>query len=553
MNNTYQWAMRALIGVAVLLIVIGIYEVVIGQRITNVLEYSLRAPLDSLTRQDISQAVPESESSSDPVSEAAPDTSCCDASPLEGDTSSANTSTQNDTTTGPVIDYTTVYWQDDFNNTASGWEPYFEIKGELPVYQSLYTSQLAASAFGADDVYYTTANATAWNGYDSGSYSFTLPGAPMKQWGENDDDDGGASVTKYLWDFNISQPMPAYPYLVNVNAETTLSTGAMVLLDFAGDVNDVSAGSGILVMIPMQNELGIHSIGEDYNDFRLHVWEFSNNRLWYLGCTPDNDDAFYSSYSAKIDAQFVVDETRLSIAIKGNNSSNYAVSCARALSGNNTATRFLGIGSRIWKLDVPVPYANVLRFHDIVVAPLTDDYMQNTAFVYSSNVAEIHDVSCGMSFSDEPPIVDEGVSVRLDDALLGLCFDRIRWVTDPNPSGRIVNWPEQTEIYGRWQCGISEPFANFEIRPNQDDALIAMAGLEYRLVATSFLSEDAFMIVHNPIVHRSNSETNSYTVHAESQVGDSIGSPSRIAYELSLNPDGSLRTSWMTPPCYRVN
>jgi hypothetical protein len=140
------------------------------------------------------------------------------------------------------------------------------------------------------------------------------------------------------------------------------------------------------------------------------------------------------------------------------------------------------------------------------------------------------------------------VDVALDMYLTGSCFDDVVWVTDPNPYGTRVAWPAQADIFGRWQCGV-EPFANFEIYPEQDVATMTMAGLSYRVIAVDTYTEYPFMVVHVP--WGSNYEQN--TMHAEAQIGDSVSSPSRIWYGMRLNPDGSLQTSWMTPPCYRVN
>lgn len=530
MNGTYRRVMMASIGVALLLITIGIFELATGRLMTNMIQIGLRKPLEALNRQDISQPLPESNNVE--VYEAAPDTSCCEPTAVTSDASS-NASDQNTMTNAPPVEYTTIYWQDDFTSTSSGWEAYFEIKGELPVYKSIYSSTSEFIDWDKSDIYYTTANATAWNGYDNGSYSFTLPGAPMSQL-----DSFGSSVTKYLWDFNISQPLPAYPYMVDVSAETNLMSGAMVVLDFSGDVSDVSAGSGILVMIPMSQNKGIYDIGHWNNN--LQVWEFRNNRTWSLGCTQFANDGKYSVDSPQIDAQFVVDQTSISMYINGVNASNFAVTCERAFSGDSAADRFLGLGSRYWNLQVPVPYASVLRFHDVVVAK--PDLGRSSSYVANNPATEIRDVSC-------PVHVELGSEdISLDDALTGACFDAVLWVTDPNPLAQRVMWPTQTDIFGRWQCDFQAPFANFDIRREQDYAVISMAGFEYRVVATT-MSDYPFMVVHQPW----GSDYDNNTWHIEAQVGDSISSPSRIWYGLKLNSDGSLQTSWMNPPCYRVN
>jgi hypothetical protein len=527
--------MMASIGVALLLITVGIYELVTGQLMTNVLEFSLRKPLESLNRQDISQPLPESDGVQ--VDEAAPDTSCCEPTAVvldtESNTTAQNTTVQGDTTHAPAVAYTEVFWQDDFTSTSSGWEPYFEITGELPVYQSIYAAQSQSNEFSMNDVYYTTANATAWNGYDNGNYSFTLPGAPMAR-----DSGYGTSIAKYLWDYNLSQPLPSYPYLVDVSADTSLGTGAIVVLDFSGDVNNVSAGHGILVMIPTKKDMGVTS--EGVLNEQLHVLEFADNRLWELkGCESSDEHVYYPS--SQIRAQFVVDQTRLFITIKGANSPEYTVTCNRALNGDDSTIRLLGIGSRFWNLNVPVPHANVLRFHDVVIAQPNDISQYTTAYSTDNTISEVRDASCD-------PFVEDSIDVSLDTYLTGSCFDAVVWVTDPNPYGTRVAWPAQGDIFGRWQCGV-EPFANFEIYPEQDVATITMSGLSYRVIAVNGYTEYPFMVVHIP--WGSNYEQN--TMHAEAQIGDSVYSPSRIWYGLKLNSDGSLQTSWMTPPCYRVN
>jgi|GEM_PF-3609245 len=518
-------------GVAVLLIVIGIYEVVTGQRITNVLEYSLRAPLDSLTRQDISQAVPGSESSNESVSEAAPDTSCCKPTAVSTD-SSANTTTQNDTTTAPAIDYTTVYWQDDFNNTASGWEPYFEIKGELPVYASVNQSKSQSESLETQDIYVATANATAWNGYNNGDYVFTLPGAPLAQsYGKG----YGSSITQYLWDFNTTQPLPAYPYVVDISAETTVGTGAMIVVDFVGNVSKVSAGSGIVVMIPMQKEMGLSLIGQLNN--HLQVLEFRNNRLWDLGCSSD-DTAVYPS---QLHAQLFVDQTRISLSIKGDNVETI-ITCDRAFAGDSTQTRFLGIGSHYWNLQVPVPYANVLRFHNVFVAQPDPTARNDSAMKIGKAATEIRDANC-----DPFGGSSANANISLDRFLTGSCFDTVVWVTDPNPLAKRVQWPAKTDISGNWQCGSQEPFATFNIRSEKDYAIITLAGFSYHLLATE--NDYPFVVAHHP--WGENYNNNSW--HAEAQIGEYVASPSRIWYGLKLNADGSLQTSWMNQPCQRVN
>lgn len=289
MNNTYQLIIRVVIGCSILLILTGVYEFVYKVSPWVTFSDAVLSPIQNFNRKDIAaQPVPA------PVD--FPTDGCCEQAPgVDGQSVTPTAVTALDSVATDAIgstlpQYDNIYWQDDFTNTSSGWEPYFEIKGELPVYMNVNTSKPESADLLKSDFSYTTSSATAWNGYDGGGYSFTLPGAPMRDNSNDSMNDGNEGkfdslITPYLWDFNISQSLPAYPYLVDVSATTTLATGAMVLLDFAGNVNNVSAGSGIMVMIPM----GFGSTGVLNGD--LSVWEFNNNRLWKLGCTKTQQGA----------------------------------------------------------------------------------------------------------------------------------------------------------------------------------------------------------------------------------------------------------------------
>jgi hypothetical protein len=542
MSNTYQQIVRIVIGCSFLLILIGVYESVYDVSLWGTVSDAVLSPMQDFNRQDIiAQPTPA------PV-EVALDNGCCEPT-LTSDMQTNPTavtpldSVATDSLESRLSQYETVYWQDDFNNT-SGWEPYFEIKGELPVYKYVNTAKPESAAVLKSDISYATSNATAWNGYDGGDYSFTLPGAPMRDASNdsmNDGNDGkfASLITPYLWDFNISQSMPAYPYLVDVSATTTLATGAMVLLDFAGDVNNVSAGSGIMVMIPMRQNYDIGYIGNSNDD--LLVWEFNNNRLWQLGCTKRHQEGFNTIFPSQVRSRFVVDQTTLAMHITGNNTTDVQLKCARAFNGNSNVPRFLGIGSRFWTLEVPVPYTNVLRFHDIVVAQPDSALLNDSTYVFDGTVSEIRDILCD-AWSEQSE------DITLDDALRSRCFDTDTWVTDANPGATRVAWPDQTDITGRWQCGIQAPFANFEIRAEQDYAIISIAGLEYRVVATTQF-DFPFMIVHSPYGYVQ--DGSSYKWHAEARIGDYMGSPSRTWYGMQINADGTLQPSWMNQACVR--
>jgi hypothetical protein len=539
MNNSYRFIVNIAIGVSIIIIVAGVIELVSGRSLWNRVSETLSSPIEALNRQDIAdQPTPA------PV-EAAPDAGCCEQGSFVSDEQTNPTavmSPSTDESTSYVMDtalpqYATMYWQDDFTNASSGWEPYFEISGELPVYQYVNTSKPQTADLTMSDVSYVTSSATAWNGYDGGDYSFTLPGAPMTK-----DNAFVTSITPYLWDFNIAQPLPTYPYLVDVSVSTTLSSGAMVVLDFAGDVNNVSAGSGILVMMPMRQNMGVSFIGDLNNQFV--VWEFNNNRLWRLGCTQSQQTDYAAVYSTQLQGQFVVDQTTLAIAVKGNNTPDVKVQCARAFNGNSTTARFLGIGSRFWSMQVPVPYANVLRFHNVTVAQPDSAQLNDGSYLFDGTVSEIGDMSCD-------PFGSGSVDVTLDDALRGGCFDTISWVTEPFPSSKRVAWPAQIDISGSWQCGSAEPFANFDIRYEQDYAVMQIAGLEYRVVATE-KSDYPFMVVHNPVGYNyDSSAVNKW--HAEAQIGERLASLSTTWFGVRMNPDATLQTSWMDASCVRVN
>lgn len=537
MSSTYQLFVRIMIGFSLVLIMVGLYEAIFNVSVWgNVSDIFIR-PIETINRQDIaSQPTPA------PV-DAAPSDGCCTESSASDAQTNPTAVLSTDSSQSIVVDtsmpqYEISYWQDDFTNTSSGWEPYFEIKGELPVYAYVNTSKPETANLLMSDINYVTSSATAWNGYDGGDYSFTLPGTTMTS------GNGFVSlVTPYLWDFNISQPMPAYPYLVDVSVSTTSSAGAMVLLDFAGDFNNVSAGSGIMVMMPLRQHNDIMYIGESHD--RIIVWEFNENRLWRLGCEQIPQADTISSFPTSLHAKFVVDQSTLSMHISGNNWPDINIGCTREFSGDNNKTRFLGIGSRFWSLQVPVPYANVLRFHNIVVAQPDDTVLNQTGYVIDNSISEIRNASCD-PFSSE---LSENVS--LDSALRGSCFDTVTWVTDPNPGATRVEWPAQTDLSGKWQCGnSSETFAGFEIRTEGDYAIIAIAGLEYRIVATTSF-DYPFMFVHIPYGTLTNLNTGIRKWHSEGLIGDYMQSPSRTWYGMRLNPEGTLQTSWMNQPCTR--
>lgn len=540
MNNSYRFIVSIAIGVSIIIIVAGVIELVSGRSLWSRVSETLSSPIEALNRQDIAdQPTPA------PV-EAVPDAGCCEQESSASDEQTNPTAVMSpsvDESTSNVIDtalpqYATMYWQDDFTNTSSGWEPYFEISGELPVYQYANTSKPQTADLTTSDISYVTSSATAWNGYDGGDYSFTLPGAPMTK-----DNAFVASITPYLWDFNIAQPLPAYPYLVDVSVSTTLSSGAMVVLDFAGDINNVSAGSGILVMMPMRQNMGVSFIGDLNN--RFVVWEFNNNRLWRLGCTQSQQTDYAAVYSTQLQSQFVVDQTTLAIAVKGNNTPDIKVQCTRAFNGNSTTTRFLGIGSRFWSMQVPVPYANVLRFHNVTVAQPDSAQVYDGAYVFDGTVSEIRDMSCS------PFVSDQSADISLDGALRGGCFDTITWLREPFPFSKRISWPTQTDISGSWQCGSSEPFARFDIRYEQDYVVMRIAGLEYRVVATEWL-DYPFMVVHNPVGYNYDGQA-ANKWHPEAQIGEYVTSPSVTWFGVRLNPDTTLQTSWMDASCIRVN
>lgn len=465
---------------------------------------------------------------------------CCDPTEVvREDHQFANT-----TPTPLPQQYEQIYWQDSFDDPTSGWEPYFKMSGELPVYAYVNTNKPQSVDLLRSDINYVLSSATAWNGYDGGDYSFTLPGAPMRADTHNDSANYGkydSLITPYLWDFNISKPLPQYPYLVDVSVSTTLSAGAMVLLDFTGDINNVSAGNGIMVMMPLRQNDGIRYFGLLNSD--LNVWEFNNNRLWRLGCTQFQQDTHNDIFSTLVLAQFLVDQNTLSMHIKGDNTPDIKLQCTRAFGGDSTATRFLGIGSRFWSLQVPVPYANVMRFHEIIVAQPDASMLRDDTYVVDNSVSEVRAINCSL-FDTE---TSEDVS--LDAGLRGTCFDTEVWVTEPNKFAERIQWPIQTNIFGRWQCNVQAPFANFEIRAEQDYGIILMDGLEYRVVATTY-ADYPFMMVHLPYGYATD-KSNARKWNSEAQIGDYIYSPSLIWYGMRLNTDGTLQTSWMNKPCNR--
>ena len=549
MNNSYRFIVNIAIGVSIIIIVAGVIELVSGRSLWNRVSETLSSPIEALNRQDIAdQPTPA------PV-EAAPDAGCCEQGSFVSDEQTNPTavmSPSTDESTSYVMDtalpqYATMYWQDDFTNTSSGWEPYFEIQGELPVYAYANTSKTESDDF-PSDINYVTSNATAWNGYDGGDYSFTLPGAPMRADKSYDSGNYGkfdSLITPYLWDFNISQPLPAYPYMVDVFASTTLGSGAMIVLDFAGEVNNVSAGSGIVVMMPM--DAG-DSPRYFQNNHKWRVYEFNNNRLWNLGCMNRFDDQSYDEtiLSNELRAKIIVDQNAISMRITGNKTPEFSVKCQRVFDGNVSAQRYLGLGSRFWPQLLPVPYANVLRFHHVTIAQPDAVMMDDSTYSIDNAKNEIRDADCQLTFGESNVSED----VTLDSKLRGTCFDTITWVTDPNPSADRIVWPADSNIAGRWQCGLQELFANFEIRTEQDYALISIAGLEYRVIATTE-SDYPYMMLHFTDGFTYDSSSGTYKWHAEARIGDRVSSPSRILYGMRLNPDGTLRTSWMKQTCTR--
>ncbi len=522
MSNTYKRFVQSVIGLSVLMIVLGVLETQFNVRIWDEVKSIATMPLEMINRQDIaSQPMPVSQDEShlSGVQE-----SCCESVPQ------SETSLSQDSDLERYQQYERIYWQDDFDDATSGWDPYFEIVGEVPVYGD-------KSSQGT--IRYVTSNAKAWNGYDGGNYSFALPTSPLSSVGTR----VGGFVTPYLWDFNTSRPLPDYPYQVDVTAETQVGSQALVVLDFAGDINNVSAGQGILVNIPMKHD--VYAISDGFES--IAVWEFMDNRVWSLGCHPAGlDEPRLGIASPQLMASFIVDNNQLIIRVFNDDVAVFSVKCARVHTGDATATRVLGIGARVNDVSIPIPFTGLLRYQKIIVAQPNTEAVYGTDVVVQNEQPVLYGEICALW-------EDTGKYSNLDQ-WLSLIDDTCGAFGGPNTMHQRVTWPTQANMFGAWQCGSDQQFANFVIRPEQDYAIIEIAGLEYAVFAVDRLrSEDIgyrFIIDFVPDGYIEGYEQR----NPIAQIGDYVTNDAAndFSYYITYTND-TLLLSWINTSCNRIN
>jgi hypothetical protein len=460
---------------------------------------------------------------------------CCDATEVvREDHQLVNT-----TPTPLPRQYEQIYWQDSFDDPTSGWEQRFEVRRDLPVYE-VRTSAVT------NPRQITTVESIAWNGYDAGDYVFALPTVPLSNQSRREP----GYVTPYLWDFNTSRPLPSYPYQVDVTVESKMGSQALILLDFSGDTSNVSAGHGIVVSISMKyNEYGfVDSYGfADSADY-IAVWEFKGNRVWSLGCNPESLNTQNIEMSApQIMASVVVEQTALTMRLISNDAPYVAVKCTRAHVGDATETRLLGIGAQVHHIPMPIPYTNLIRYQQVVVAKPTQQLIDESDVVVSTDAPTPYGEVCALWG-------DTGNYSNLETWLSNL-DSACGAFGGANMMHKRVVWPAQANIFGAWRCGSDESFANFIIRPERDYAIIQIAGLEYTVFAIDRSSDTEavgyqFIIDLIPDGYSEGYEQWNAIV----QVGYYVlnDAANDFSYYISYDND-ILKLSWINIPCTRTN
>lgn len=333
-----------------------------------------------------------------------------------------------------------LVWQDSFDNTASGWEPF-------------YTA--------ASDV--TSVNYTAYNGYENGNYRFVL-NSQMQNYDERQ---------FLLWDFNVKQSLPRYPYAVEVDVRATRDHIGALILDYRGDVGNLDNGDGVFVRFhlgeaptsPRQAwgligiEQGASRLFSQINSplrsdlYALEVYESVAGRRYTLAC----NQLVMPLYIRTVTLRVEMDAARVNVVlIDRNNSTNIArITCNRipANASAISSPAYVGLAGIYTARVVPVEIDYALDFEEIRVMSI--DGLAVSSMDITQKPYELIDTDCETEFA---------MSMR---------SRLVSYNDDPSFCGTFGDWgvfqigiiryePKVDQLIGRWQCG-NDPEGVIEI------------------------------------------------------------------------------------------
>ncbi len=410
-----------------------------------------------------------------------------------------------------------LVWQDTFDNQDSGWEPkYVEDK----IAKNMRNDRLIAA-----------------NGYENGRYKFLLPVIPS----------ANSLVSAFLWDFNTTHPLPAYPYQVDVDVQASPASNPIIILDFQGDVNKISAGSGLALTWGMRDP----QVYKNVSDWAVNILEFNANRTWQLACTREQKNTLTT---ATTHVQVIVTATDIVVNL---DATQFA--CQRRAPNENQATRIMGIGAALAQSMVPIITQNVAMYDNLLITVPTTVPSSSTV----GRAKEIVDQDFFCHFGDgmtgeegDVPAKPIGLAdvfteqVRCNDQYYTHSFDF------PGYGPERLTTPNVSELSGNWSCGSTYEFAQFQLAPEKNYLVMNIAGQSivvfYAKDVPKFEGavdvQNAYVVTYKGPYGGNLTTFDSYDF---AKVGDGVGSAIGYRYYFTY-ANNQITTNWTAQPCTKT-
>jgi hypothetical protein len=291
-------------------------------------------------------------------------------------------------------------------------------------------------------------NKQAYNGYVNGGYEFVL-------------NDIIASKYASLWDFNMSQVLPNYPYAVEADVSTNRSHAGTLIVDYRGDVANIDSGDGIFVRFHIGEApnsarqawslLGVYAGDESpliNGDMmfagRMHALELYETRggqLYGLACDELTDPLMARTATIRVEVDAMVVR-----ALIYDGGQALQVTCKRPEGGTATANApgLLGLLATYTKRSTYEPVDFSLRYEAVRVYTLDG---------FTPSTESITEQSRLVTYWDCDQDANKTISQRLEefDDSAGSC---VAGGDGPFYDIEVLRYSQRAEqLVGRWQCG----------------------------------------------------------------------------------------------------